>query len=108
MSDELAQDEADAEDYDMDALERQGHGREDDDDAATLVNHPGRSQNRGAVGDDAVVFEVGEHDLSDDEDETKAAQAVAAMRREEPSREREHDGQESERQGLIGGSDKDD
>ncbi|KAL1748972.1 lung seven transmembrane receptor-domain-containing protein [Schizophyllum fasciatum] len=83
MSEELAQDEEDAEDYDLEALERRGYGRahgEDDDeedgahagargsrrrddDEATLVG----AARGGPVGEDAVVFEIGDED---DDDET--------------------------------------
>ena len=77
MFDELAQDEEDAEDYDMEALEHRTAAnedfhlhREDDDDAATLVGRgPGS-----IIAEDAVVFEIGDedaHELSDDEDTTK-------------------------------------
>lgn len=77
MFDELAQDEEDAEDYDMEALERRteandnfSHHRDDDDDTATLVGRgPGS-----VMADDAVVFEIGDedaHELSDDEDPAK-------------------------------------
>ncbi|KAI8981387.1 lung seven transmembrane receptor-domain-containing protein [Trametes punicea] len=87
MFDELAQNEEDAEDYDLEALERRTDARgipEHDDDAATLVNRP--------VGEDDVVFEIGDEDGqgSDDEDAT-------------PKRRRgeQHEGEEHERQGLM-------
>ena len=87
MFDELAQDEEDAEDYDLEALERrtEARGLREDDDAATLVGRP--------VGDDAVVFEIGDEDGqgSDDED------ASPKKRRGE----RHEGGTEHEREGLM-------
>lgn len=73
MSDELAQDEEDAEDYDLDTIERQPDSalRRREDDEATLVG--GRS-GAASMNEDAVVFEIGDedaHDLSDDEDAHK-------------------------------------
>ena len=99
MFDELAQDEEDAEDYDMEALEarteandRFGHHplRDDDDDTATLVGRgPGS-----VMADDAVVFEIGDedaHELSEDEDSVKKR-----------SRGQDHsDSEAHEREGLM-------
>ncbi|KAM5533936.1 hypothetical protein V8D89_012361 [Ganoderma adspersum] len=84
MFDELAQDPADAEDYDLEALERREdeHGFKEDDDAATLVGR--------GVGEDAVVFEIGDEDADDDD-------AVTPKKR----RGEHHDGAEHERQGLM-------
>ncbi|OSD03235.1 hypothetical protein PYCCODRAFT_1477105 [Trametes coccinea BRFM310] len=86
MFDEIAQNEEDAEDYDLEALEHrtEARGNPEHDDAATLVNHP--------VGEDAVVFEIGDEDGqgSDDED------AAPKKRRGE-----RHDGEEHEREGLM-------
>lgn len=68
MSDELAQDEADAEDYDLESLQRRDldhPGHDDDDDAATLVG--GRRPT--APADDRVVFEIGDEHGSDEEDD---------------------------------------
>ncbi|KAI0756841.1 lung seven transmembrane receptor-domain-containing protein [Daedaleopsis nitida] len=88
MFDELAQDEEDAEDYDLESLERrtEARGFPEDDDAATLVG-------RGGVGEDAVVFEIGDEDGqgSDDED------AAPKKRRGE----RHEGGSEHEREGLM-------
>ncbi|KAI0830476.1 lung seven transmembrane receptor-domain-containing protein [Trametes gibbosa] len=87
MFDEIAQDEEDAEDYDLESLERRtdARGLHDDDDAATLVGRP--------VGEDAVVFEIGDEDGqgSDDED---------APKKRRGERER-HEGAEHEREGLM-------
>ncbi|KAH9858027.1 lung seven transmembrane receptor-domain-containing protein [Lenzites betulinus] len=84
----IAQDEEDAEDYDLESLEHRTDARglhEIDDDAATLVGRP--------VGDDAVVFEIGDEDGqgSDDED---------APKKRRGERER-HEGAEHEREGLM-------
>ncbi|KAI0094293.1 lung seven transmembrane receptor-domain-containing protein [Irpex rosettiformis] len=94
MFDELAQDEEDAEDYDMEALERRTDAdqtyRHDDDDTATLV---GRGP--GSVNDDAVVFEIGDEDaqeLSDDEDPAK---------RQRRQNSRHTEGAAHEREGLM-------
>ncbi|TRM65879.1 lung seven transmembrane receptor-domain-containing protein [Schizophyllum amplum] len=94
MSEELAQDEEDAEDYDLEALERRGPGRpgrdEDDDDEATLVG-----TSRGApgpvVGEDAVVFEIGDED--EDDEATPKKRTVERLSGEQGRRE--------ERQGLM-------
>jgi hypothetical protein len=68
MSEELAQDEADAEDYDMDALEAR---TKDDDDATLVGGRPGGyGLPPGDVADDGVVFEIGDEDGSDDEGKT--------------------------------------
>ena len=91
MFDELAQDEEDAEDYDLEAIERRTTASEayhhDDDDTATLV---GRGP--GSIAEDAVVFEIGDedaHELSEDEDPAKKR------------RNQRHDGEEHEREGLM-------
>jgi hypothetical protein len=102
MSDELAQDENDAEDYDMAALER---GRrvpradDDDDDAATLV---GGGRRGPAVGDDHVVFEIGDEDggasdvEEDDEHKRERVRRLSGDNRGAAP---------SERQGLINSDD---
>lgn len=94
MFDELAQDEEDAEDYDMEALEQRAEAddayrRHDDDDTATLV---GRGP--GSMQEDAVVFEIGDedaHELSDDEDPAKRRRAQGVR----------HEGEDHEREGLM-------
>ncbi|KZT75008.1 hypothetical protein DAEQUDRAFT_17258 [Daedalea quercina L-15889] len=87
MFDELAQNPEDAEDYDLEALERRdGPMRlpsDNDDDAATLVGPPG-----GSIAEDAVVFDIGD-DEGDDE---------PAKKRRAGS---EHEGDAHERQGLM-------
>jgi len=71
MSDELAQDEEDAEDYDLDSIERRTDAQRRDDDEVTLVGGRGTAP----MNEDAVVFEIGDedaHDLSDDDDAHKS------------------------------------
>ena len=86
MFDELAQDEEDAEDYDMDALERRTEalGMHDDDDTSTLVGNRGPN--------DEVVFEIGDDgaDGSDDEDHAKKRRGASHQ-----------DGLSHEREGLM-------
>lgn len=95
MSDELAQEDEDAEDYDLEALESRTRARDDDDDA-TLVGRRGPSS---IVGEDSVVFEIGEQDLSDD-DEPKSADKRRTG--EHHGDDRLH-GDDNERQGLMNG-----
>ncbi|KAJ7170074.1 lung seven transmembrane receptor-domain-containing protein [Mycena filopes] len=96
MSDEIAQDEEDAEDYDLESMGQ--HGRlqdEDDDDAATLVGT--RRGGHDVVADDNVVFEIGDED-DDDEEEAK-------KRRRRLSGEQPRSGEE-ERRGLMNDGDR--
>jgi len=97
MSDELAQDEEDAEDYDLEALESRTRAQhdDDDDDDATLVGRRGHDTH--PIGDDNVVFEIGDED--DDED------TAASKRRKDSSGDRRTGGgeREAEREGLMGG-----
>ena len=92
MFDEIAQDEEDAEDYDMEALERrtEARGLGLDDDAATLVDRGPAS-----IGGDEVVFEIGDdgQDGSDDEDPTSAKKRRGVAP--------QHEGEEHEREGLM-------
>ncbi|KAJ8702293.1 hypothetical protein PTI98_001024 [Pleurotus ostreatus] len=96
MSDELAQDEEDAEDYDLEALESRTHARDDDDDDnATLVGD--RRGGPAPLRDDHVVFEIGDEDAgSDDEDESKKQGRIKLQSSENLP------GDVQERQGLIG------
>lgn len=93
MFDEIAQDEEDAEDYDMEALEHRTAAMHDDDDASTLVGIRGP----GSMMAEEVVFEIGDedgHDGSDDEDPSSAKRRRA--------KELEHDdGDDHEREGLM-------
>ncbi|KAI0778347.1 lung seven transmembrane receptor-domain-containing protein [Trametes elegans] len=85
----IAQDEEDAEDYDLESLEHRTRARgmpDGDDDAATLVGRP--------VGEDAVVFEIGEEEGQGSDDDE------AAPKKRRGERER-HEGEEHEREGLM-------
>ena len=96
MSDEIAQDEEDAEDYDMEALEHRTRAREDDDDddAATLVGE--RRGGPAALAEDNVVFEIGDED--DDDAETPKKRKTERLSGED---------HEDERRGLIGAEGRD-
>lgn len=96
MSDELAQDEEDAEDYDLDAIESRTDALRRDDDEVTLVGGRGAA----SVNDDAVVFEIGDedaHDLSDDDDAHKSRRASSEHLREDADNA-------DERAGFLTGS----
>ena len=94
MSDELAQDEEDAEDYDLEALESRTNTRvmDDDDDDETLVGS--RRGGPASLAEDAVVFEIGEEDdhASDDED---------TRTKRKHGRQPSGDGTHREREGLM-------
>ena len=64
MSDEVAQDEEDAEDYDLEAIQNRTQANDDDDDAATLV--AGRHGHHSNSLTDQVVFEIGDEDEDED------------------------------------------
>lgn len=92
MSDEIAQDEEDAEDYDLESIQNRSRVRDDDDDddAATLVGGR-RGHPTAPVGEENVVFEIGDEDEEDED--------VKKRRHERPSGEnRRHSG---EREGLM-------
>ena len=94
MSDELAQDEQDAEDYDLESMTPRTRLREDDDDDATLVD--GQRHRPEAVADDRVVFEIGDEDVgSDGEEESNS--------KRRPLSGENHRSRDDEREGLIGG-----
>jgi len=94
MSDELAQDEEDAEDYDLEALENRTRARDDDDDA-TLVGRHGPD----SLAEDHVVFEIGDEDAGSDEE----VDSPNKKRRGQNGVSEHHEGREDERVGLIGG-----
>jgi len=103
MSDELAQDEEDAEDYDLDTIERQTDSvlRRREDDEATLVGGRGGAA---SMNEDSVVFEIGDedaHDLSDDDDAHKLRHTSI----EEHARD-EGDDNADERVGFLNGGPK--
>jgi flagellar biosynthesis/type III secretory pathway M-ring protein FliF/YscJ len=90
MSDEIAQDEEDAEDYDLESLEHRTRALEDDDDNSTLVG-----STRRALPSDGVVFEIGDED---DEEEMTPKNRQG----DRPSID-EHSGDTGERDALING-----
>lgn len=94
LSDEIAQDEEDAEDYDLEAIQDRTRLRQDDDedDAATLVG--GRQGHVVGVSGDDVVFEIGDED-EDDEDRSKRRKAQNRLSGEN------HQGTDVERQALV-------
>jgi hypothetical protein len=89
MSDEIAQDEEDAEDYDLEALEARTRALDDDD--ATLVDRRGPD----TVSDDNVVFEIGDEDAGSDTEESPTKK----RRGERPSLD--HNSAQDEREGLM-------
>ena len=98
MSDEIAQDEEDAEDYDLEALERRGHGQPDDiDDSTGLPRRPRRE----SLDEDGLVFEIGDANDSDDEGRRNSGPASSGGHR--PLRRLSGDaiGDAREREGLM-------
>lgn len=81
MSTELAQSEEDAEDYDLDTLDRRDHPKDLEEAREGQI----RLGDRQALGDDEVVFEIGDEGSDKDADED----------------DRRHTGND-ERRGLIG------
>lgn len=93
MSDEIAQEDEDAEDYDLEALQLRTAAREDDE--ITLVNNRREPE---VLAEDHVVFEIGDEDAGS-EDETEG---VAKKRRGERKSVDESETMD-ERAGLMGG-----
>jgi len=95
MSDEIAQEDEDAEDYDLEALQHRTDAREDDE--VTLVNNRREHE---ALAEDEVVFEIGDEDGGSDEE----ADSPSKKRRGE-RKSLDENGNEymDERRGLIGG-----
>lgn len=94
MSDEIAQEDEDAEDYDLETLQQRTVAREDDE--ITLVNSRREPE---ALAEDHVVFEIGDEDIgSDDEGETAAKKRRGGEHRTSGDKE---DGADEERQGLM-------
>ncbi|KAH7886134.1 hypothetical protein F5I97DRAFT_1928006 [Phlebopus sp. FC_14] len=93
MSDELAQEDEDAEDYDLEALQRRTAAREDDE--VTLVNNRREPQ---PIAEDNVVFEIGDEDAGSDNE----PDSPPKKRRGERKSTDDHE-HADEREGLIGG-----
>ncbi|KAG0707496.1 lung seven transmembrane receptor-domain-containing protein [Suillus ampliporus] len=94
MSDEISQEDEDAEDYDLEALQQRIVAREDDE--ITLVNSRREPE---ALAEDHVVFEIGDEDIaSDDEGETATKKRRGGEHRASGDKE---DGADEERQGLM-------
>jgi hypothetical protein len=93
LSEEIAQDEEDAEDYDLEAIQDRTRLRQEDDedDAATLVG--GRQGHVGVSGDD-IVFEIGDED-DEEEDASKRRKAQNRLSGEN------HQGTDVERRALV-------
>jgi len=88
MSDEISQEDEDAEDYDLEAIQHRSVAREDDE--ITLVNSRREPE---ALAEDHVVFEIGDEDVgSDDENEAKKRRRISGDK--EAS-------EDDERQGLM-------
>ncbi|KAH7909795.1 hypothetical protein BJ138DRAFT_185438 [Hygrophoropsis aurantiaca] len=94
MSDEIAQEDEDAEDYDLEALQGRSMAREDDE--ITLVNSRREPQ---AVAEDQVVFEIGDEDAGSDEE----TESPTKKRRGDRGDSDHQDGVDDEREGLMGG-----
>jgi len=93
MSEELAQEDEDAEDYDLEALQLRTRTREDDE--VTLVNNRREPE---VLAEDHVVFEIGDEDAgSDDETEN------ASKKRRGERKSVDENGTTDERAGLMGG-----
>jgi hypothetical protein len=94
MSDEIAQEDEDAEDYDLEALQLRSTVQEDDE--ITLVNNRREPE---ALAEDHVVFEIGDEDVGSDDE----ADSAAKKRRSGERRSIDENQNTDERQGLMGG-----
>lgn len=97
MSDEIAQEDEDAEDYDLEAIQHRSEAREDDE--ITLVNNRREPE---ALAEDHVVFEIGDEDAGSDDE----IEGATKKRRGERKSLDENEATD-ERAGLIGGRHKD-
>lgn len=91
MSDEIAQDEEEAEDYDMDALESRGQPH-----PLNADGIPQAPPRRRSLGEEDVVFEIGEERDSDDEEGPRRT-----PRSGRPGRSADLEGGQEEREGLM-------
>ncbi|KAI5982726.1 lung seven transmembrane receptor-domain-containing protein [Pisolithus albus] len=98
MSDELAQEDEDAEDYDLEALQSRTAAREDDE--ITLVNNRREPE---PLAENHVVFEIGDEDAGSDDE----ADATKKRRGGERKSVEEHEGSTDEREGLMRGRGRD-
>ncbi|KAG7098919.1 hypothetical protein E1B28_000816 [Marasmius oreades] len=94
MFDEIAQNEEDAEDYDLEAIEHRTRAREDDETMPV-----GGQRGSGPVAEDHVVFEIGDEDPGSDDEHTPS------YRRLERSSGEQDNGGEDERKRLMHGRD---
>ena len=94
MSEELAQEDEDAEDYDLEAFQNRTTAREDNE--ITLVNNHREPE---SLAENQVVFEIGDEDAGSDEE----ADTGKRRRGGERKTTKEHDDSSDERQGLMGG-----
>lgn len=93
MSDEISQEDEDAEDYDLEAIQHRTVAREDDE--ITLVNSRREPE---TLAEDHVVFEIGDEDMENDDE----GEAIAKKRRGEHRATGDKNvGADEERQGLM-------
>jgi flagellar biosynthesis/type III secretory pathway M-ring protein FliF/YscJ len=97
MSDELATDDNDADDYEIDTLDRQGLGDDEDDGDEDKRRWTDRSTAASATGldDDAVVFDIGAEGSEDDEEAALNPGAGGGGRREKAEGDLESGGRKS-------------
>ncbi|KAI6096879.1 hypothetical protein EV401DRAFT_1086957 [Pisolithus croceorrhizus] len=98
MSDELAQEDEDAEDYDLEALQSRTAAREDDE--ITLVNNRREPE---PLAENHVVFEIGDEDAGSDDE----ADVTKKRRGGQRKSVEEQEGSTDEREGLMGGRPRD-
>ncbi|KAF9225432.1 hypothetical protein BS17DRAFT_815995 [Gyrodon lividus] len=94
MSDEIAQEDEDAEDYDLEALQLRTTAQEDDE--VTLVNNRREPE---ALAEDHVVFEIGDEDGGSDDE----ADSAGKKRRGGERKSIDENENPDERRGLMGG-----
>ncbi|KAF8560017.1 hypothetical protein OG21DRAFT_1479870 [Imleria badia] len=93
MSDEIAQEDEDAEDYDLEALQLRTRPREDDE--VTLVNNRREPE---TLAEDNVVFEIGDEDAGSDDETENPGKKRRGERKSVDENETT-----DERAGLMGG-----
>lgn len=90
MSEELAQEDEDAGDYDLETIQR----RAGDDEITLVDNHTGPV----SLGESHVVFEIGDEDAGSDDE---ADPAVKRRRGDDRKSTEAHEGSTDERRGLM-------